>query len=136
VSFISLTVTVKHVVGGRNKQVLPQWKWNWCNIQFDNMGSVIFFECSLVSTCSILFHLVYIVFKFFLLDPSCSILFDLVPSCSILLNLVSSCSILFLLVQFCFISFYHVQSSFSFYCSSTVLCLLFIICSSCFCVSI
>jgi hypothetical protein len=38
-------VTVKHVVGGRNKQVLPQWKCHWCNIQFDNMGSVIFFEC-------------------------------------------------------------------------------------------
>jgi hypothetical protein len=36
---------VKHVVGGRNKQVLPQWKCHWCNIQFDNMGSVIFFEC-------------------------------------------------------------------------------------------
>jgi hypothetical protein len=32
VSFISLTVTVKHVVGGRNKQVLPQWKCHWCNI--------------------------------------------------------------------------------------------------------
>jgi hypothetical protein len=45
VSFISLTVTVKHVVGGRNKQVLPQWICHWCNIQFDNMGSVIFFEC-------------------------------------------------------------------------------------------
>ncbi len=44
-SFISLTVTVKHVVGGRNKQVLPQWICLWCNIQFDNMGSVIFFEC-------------------------------------------------------------------------------------------
>jgi hypothetical protein len=43
-------VTVKHVVGGRNKQVLPQWKCNWCNIQFDNMGSVIFFECITVST--------------------------------------------------------------------------------------
>ncbi len=43
--FISLTVTVKHVVGGRNKQVLPQWICLWCNIQFDNMGSVIFFEC-------------------------------------------------------------------------------------------
>jgi hypothetical protein len=46
VSFISLTVTVKHVVGGRNKQVLPQCICHWCNIQFDNMGSVIFFECS------------------------------------------------------------------------------------------
>ncbi len=44
-SFISLTVTVKHVVGGRNKQVLPQWICLWCNIQFDNMGSVIYFEC-------------------------------------------------------------------------------------------
>jgi hypothetical protein len=40
-------VTVKHVVGGRNKQVLPQWKCHWCNIQFDNMGSIIFFECGL-----------------------------------------------------------------------------------------
>jgi hypothetical protein len=40
-------VTVKHVVGGRNKQVLPQWICHWCNIQFDNMGSVIFFECGL-----------------------------------------------------------------------------------------
>ena len=45
VSFVSLTVTVKHVVGGRNKQVLPQWICLRCNIQFDNMGSVIFFEC-------------------------------------------------------------------------------------------
>ncbi len=41
-SFISLTVAVKHVVGGRNKQVLPQWICLCCNIQFDNMGSVIF----------------------------------------------------------------------------------------------
>jgi hypothetical protein len=46
VSFVSFTVTVKHVVGGRNKQVLPQWICLRCNIQFDNMGSVIFFECS------------------------------------------------------------------------------------------
>jgi hypothetical protein len=45
VSFIALTVTVKHVVRGRNKQVLPQWICLRCNIQFDNMGSVIFFEC-------------------------------------------------------------------------------------------
>jgi hypothetical protein len=42
-------VTVKYVVGGRNKQVLPQWKCHWCNIQFDNMGSVIFFECSVAT---------------------------------------------------------------------------------------
>ena len=40
-----MTVTVKHVVGGRNKQVLPQWICLRCNILFDNMGSVIFFEC-------------------------------------------------------------------------------------------
>jgi hypothetical protein len=45
VSFISLTGTVKHVVGGRNKQVLPQWICLRCNIQFDTMGSEIFFEC-------------------------------------------------------------------------------------------
>ncbi len=51
-SFISLTVTVKHVVGGRNKQVLPQWKCHWCNIQFDNMGSVIFFECVYLTAVS------------------------------------------------------------------------------------
>jgi hypothetical protein len=43
VSFIALTGTVKHVVRGRNKQVLPQWICLRCNIQFDNMGSVIFF---------------------------------------------------------------------------------------------
>ncbi len=43
VSFIALTVTVKHVVRGRNKQVLPQWICLRCNIQFDNMASVIFF---------------------------------------------------------------------------------------------
>ncbi len=41
-------MTVKHDIGGRNKQVLPQWICHWCNIQFDNMGSVIFFECSTV----------------------------------------------------------------------------------------
>ncbi len=51
VSFISLTVTVKHVVGGRNKQVLPQWICLRCNIQSDNMGSVIFFECGLPIFC-------------------------------------------------------------------------------------
>ncbi len=44
VSFIALTVPVKHVVRCRNKQVLPQWICLRCNIQFDNMGSVIFFE--------------------------------------------------------------------------------------------
>ncbi len=46
VSFIALTVPVKHVVGRRNKQVLPQWICLRCNIQFDNMGSVIFFQCA------------------------------------------------------------------------------------------
>ncbi len=46
VPFIALTVTVKHVVRGRNKQVLPQWICLRCNIQFDNMGSVIFLECT------------------------------------------------------------------------------------------
>ncbi len=28
----------------------PQWICLWCNIQFDNMGSVIFFECILPSS--------------------------------------------------------------------------------------
>ncbi len=47
VSFISLTVTVKHVVGEAEiNQVLPQWICLRCNIQVDNMGSEIFFECT------------------------------------------------------------------------------------------
>jgi hypothetical protein len=53
VTFISFTVTVNHVVGGRNKQVLSQWICLRCNIQFDNMGSVIFFECH----CTFLYNL-------------------------------------------------------------------------------
>ncbi len=53
---------VKHVVGGRNKQVLPQWKCHWCNIQFDNMGSVILFECGL--RCANIICSLYIIFDY------------------------------------------------------------------------